>query len=73
MPLPGATVWATGQPQQIAVTNAGGDFTLVLPDNQAVVLSCAFQGKKLEQVALPRPQDKVDFYVGLQPAGRARR
>jgi hypothetical protein len=71
-PLPGATVWVTNHPRQMAVTNAAGEFTLLLLNNQPVQISCAYAGCQEARIALRCPKDKKDFYVSLQPQARLR-
>lgn len=73
MPLPGATVWVTGTPQLVAVTNVLGEFVLLLPNNSPVQLSCGFIGFQQENVAVARPRAKKDFYISMQPSPTAHR
>jgi hypothetical protein len=67
-PLPGATIWKTNSRDVLAVTNAQGDFTLALPTNAAVTLSCGYAGFEEQQLSLRQPKRLNQFVVSLERA-----
>ncbi|GAB3837556.1 carboxypeptidase-like regulatory domain-containing protein [Hymenobacter jeollabukensis] len=67
LPLPGATVWNPGTREILAVANAQGEFTLSLPTNAAVTLTCGYAGFGDQQIRLSQPHRNNDFVISLEP------
>ncbi|RAK65127.1 hypothetical protein DLM85_16440 [Hymenobacter edaphi] len=67
LPLPGATVWNPSTHEILAVTNAEGEFTLNLPTNAAVTLTCGYAGFGDQQIKLRQPHRNNDFVISLEP------
>lgn len=65
-PLPGATIWKTNTREILAVTNSEGDFTLKLPTNASVTLSCGFAGYEDQLLRLSQPQPQNLFVISLE-------
>ncbi|GAA4374783.1 carboxypeptidase regulatory-like domain-containing protein [Hymenobacter koreensis] len=67
-PLPGATVWVTGKSRDVlAVTNAAGQFSLTLPSNAPIALSCGYAGYENQQISLRQPKAQTSVSVRLDP------
>lgn len=67
LPLPGATVWISSPRQILAVTNAQGEFTLTLPTNNAVTLTCGYAGCSDQQIRLRQPHRNNDLSITMEP------
>jgi hypothetical protein len=67
LPLPGATVWNPSTREMLAVTNSQGEFTLTLPTNAAVTLTCGYAGFVDQQIKLRQPHRNNDFVISLAP------
>lgn len=65
-PLPGATIWKTNTREILAVTNSEGDFTLKLPTNATVTLTCGFAGFEDQLLLLSQPKRDNRFVVNLE-------
>lgn len=65
-PLPGATIWKTNSREILAVTNSEGDFTLKLPTNASVTLTCGFAGFEDQLLRLSQPQRQNLFVISLE-------
>lgn len=65
-PLPGATIWKTNTREILAVTNSEGDFTLKLPTNATVTLTCGFAGYEDQLLLLSQPKRENLFVVSLE-------
>lgn len=65
-PLPGATIWKTNSREILAVTNSEGDFTLKLPTNASVTLTCGFAGYEDQLLRLTQPQPQNQFVISLE-------
>lgn len=72
LPLPGATVWDSATRQMLAVTNAQGEFTLTLPTNDAVTLTCGYAGYGDQHVRLRQPHRNNDLLISLEPVAAAK-
>lgn len=73
LPLPGAAVWHPGTHEVLAIANAQGDFTLQLPTNAAVTLSCGYAGFGDQLIRLSRPHRNNDLVISLEPVARPKR
>lgn len=67
LPLPGATVWNSTTHQILAVTNSQGEFTLNLPTNNAVTLTCGYAGFSDQQIRIRQPHRNNDLSITLEP------
>ncbi|MCC3159814.1 carboxypeptidase-like regulatory domain-containing protein [Hymenobacter sp. 15J16-1T3B] len=65
-PLPGATIWKTNTREILAVTNSQGDFTLTLPTNARVTLTCGYAGYEDQQLMLSQPQRNNLYVISLE-------
>ncbi|TGD79809.1 carboxypeptidase-like regulatory domain-containing protein [Hymenobacter wooponensis] len=66
MPLAGATIWISGTTKQVTVTNAAGNFNIVLPDAGPIGLSCGYGGYKQQSMFLQAPSQQQDVFFTLQ-------
>ncbi|WP_460677304.1 carboxypeptidase-like regulatory domain-containing protein [Hymenobacter coalescens] len=66
-PLPGATVWKTNSREVLAVANSQGDFSLSLPTNASIALTCGYVGFIEQQLDLRQPRRLNQFVVNLLP------
>ncbi|KAA9338189.1 hypothetical protein F0P96_04905 [Hymenobacter busanensis] len=73
LPLPGATIWVTSKRDVLAVTNADGEFTLTLPTNAPIVLSCGYAGFEDQLIPLRQPRRQNLVSVNLVPVAAASR
>ncbi|RTQ46525.1 hypothetical protein EJV47_21470 [Hymenobacter gummosus] len=66
LPLAGATIWKTNTREVLAVANSQGDFTVTLPTNAPVTLTCGYQGYQEQQLDLRQPRPLNQFVVNLE-------
>ncbi|RAK70475.1 carboxypeptidase regulatory-like domain-containing protein [Hymenobacter edaphi] len=65
-PLPGATVWKTNTREILAVTNSQGEFTLTLPTNARLTLTCGYAGFEDQLLLLSQPERTNLFVISLE-------